>query len=73
MSILQHHKITKIIKKDSIEYLCENHYNTTVSYPSFQSLQEDHTNLEDILITICDLRGINSVDYHRNKTKGEQW
>jgi hypothetical protein len=61
MSILVQHKITKIIKKNSIEYLCENHNGTTVSYPSFQSLEKDHPNLEETLIIICDLREISGT------------
>jgi len=61
MSILVQHKITKIIKKNSIEYLCENHGNTTVSYSTFQSLQKDHPNLEETMIVICDLRTISGT------------
>jgi len=61
MSIIVQHKITKIIKKNSIEYLCENHDNKTVSYPSFQSLQKDHPNLEETMIIICDLRTISGT------------
>lgn len=61
MNILAQHKITKIIKKNSIEYLCENHDNTTVAYPSFKSLQEDHPNLEETMIVICDLRTISDT------------
>ncbi len=61
MNILVQHKITKIIKKNSIKYLCENHDNSTVSYPDFKSLKEDHPNLEETLIIICDLREISGL------------
>jgi len=54
----QQHKITKIIKNNSIEYKCENHNNTSVSYPTKKSLEADHPNLEELLIVICDLKSI---------------
>ena len=58
MSLIVYHKITKVIKKNSIEYLCENHDGKTVSYPTMKSLQDDHPNLDELLITKSDLRSI---------------
>lgn len=52
------HKITKIIRKNSTDYLCENHNNTTVSYPTKQSLKEDHPNLDESTIIIFDKKKI---------------
>lgn len=55
------HKIIQKIKKNSAEYLCENHDGKTVSYPNFKSLKEDHPDIEDIMIVKCDLRTINAI------------
>lgn len=66
------HTITKLVRKNSSYYYCEEH---NTSYPTKQSLESDHPNLDETLIVIFDKRQVQEFlefklqeAYHNDKS-----